>query len=193
MKPLIAIVESAVDVQQIACDIHREHIALQDDERNADAHEKRTIGYRESAARRRVEIGRLLVEAKRGIKRGNWEPYLEKLGITSQRASEWMRLAGFVESQSPSLPNVGDSVPTLADASIDKRPRKSAQRDEQPDPPTEDTETEHIESEFVPVFKRVEKTIVKEAMQMFPKDRQLFAAWLRSVANEIDPTRQGDR
>lgn len=157
MKPAAAIVESVVDIDQVTREILKEHIALQDDERNADAHEKKSIGYREAAARRRVEIGRMLIEAKRGIKHGGWLPYLEKLGIEPRNAQNWMALAGHVESKNETrpdvshLPDVGhveDSksqtqpsvcdlpdVPTLRDAGIDKRPRKSERADEQPDPP----------------------------------------------------------
>src|SRR5690606_28452782 len=64
-------------------------------------------------------------------------PYLEKLGIDDRRAREWMKLAGWVESKSAASGNVADlnDAPTLAEAGIDKRPRKSMQREEQPDPP----------------------------------------------------------
>ncbi|MGE0403293.1 MAG: DNA N-6-adenine-methyltransferase [Kofleriaceae bacterium] len=130
MRPIdIPAIVVSVDVQQIARSIIKEHIALQDCDRQLEAAERKTDGLRQEQARRRVEIGRLLVEAKKGIKRGGWEPYLEKLGISSQRASEWMRLAGFVDSQSPSLLDGGElpDAPTLADAGIDKRPRLHAE------------------------------------------------------------------
>lgn len=143
MKAIAAIVEPAIDFDQNTRAILKEHVALQDDERNADAHERKSVGFRESASRRRLEMGRRLVEQKRSgkIKHGGWLPYLEKLGIESQRASEWMRLAGYQDSTSKSptssnggnLPAVSWDSPTLADAGIDKRPRK---RDEQPDAPT---------------------------------------------------------
>jgi hypothetical protein len=138
MRPVAAIVESVVDFEQNTRAILKEHIALQDDERHADAHERKSAGFREAAARRRVEIGRMLVEQKTSgkIKHGGWLPYLEKLGITPDSASRWMALAGYVEEQiknrtDTDVRNFNDA-PTLADAGIDKRPRK---RDEQPDRP----------------------------------------------------------
>ncbi|MCX5748254.1 MAG: hypothetical protein NT062_37860 [Proteobacteria bacterium] len=52
-----------------------------------------------------------------------WGDMLTTAGIDQQRASDYMRLAGFVEV-SPTFQNVGETSPTLADAGIDKRPRK---------------------------------------------------------------------
>lgn len=133
MREAAAIVESVVDVNTLTREILKEHIALQDDERNADAHERKSVGFRESAARRRVEIGRMLIEVKRVTKHGGWLPYLEKIGISDQSARNWMALAGHVEGKSKTGGDVLDlKTPTLADAGRDSRPRKS---DEQPDPP----------------------------------------------------------
>lgn len=61
------------------------------------------------------------------IKHGGWLPYLEKIGIEERSARNWMALAGYAESKSETLASVSDlptPVPTLADAGIDKRPRK---------------------------------------------------------------------
>lgn len=62
------------------------------------------------------------------VTHGGWEPYLAKLGITSQRASEWMRLAGHVEAKSPTSSNAGDltNAPTLAEATGDREPEQGA-------------------------------------------------------------------
>lgn len=58
-------------------------------------------------------------------KHGAWLPYLEKCGIDRFRATEWMRLAGRVDEKCAASPNVEHlPAPTLADAGIDKRPRK---------------------------------------------------------------------
>lgn len=139
MRDVAAIVAPAIDVEQIARSILKECIALQDCERRLVDAERKTDDLRKEQARRRVELGRLLIEAKRGIKHGGWGPYLERLGIERQRANEWMRLAGYVEEQAkcPTSTNAGhlNDAPTLAEAGIDKRPRKSMQREEQPDPP----------------------------------------------------------
>lgn len=200
MRGVVAIIAPAVDIDQLQRAIVKEHIAYQDDERHADAHERKTAGFRESAARRRVEMGQMLITLKRSVKHGEWLPRLEKLGIAQQSASNWMRLAGFDDSQSksPASGHVGNlPAPTLADAGIDKRPRKAVCEPGDVavavDHEQDAADAADIQSDFVPVFKRVEKTITKEAMSMFPRDRQLFAAWLRNVADEIDPTKQGAR
>ncbi len=134
MREIAAIAESAADVQHLAREIARAHVALQDHERALESSERKLEGLREEGARRRVDIGRLLIEAKRGIKHGGWLPYLEALGIGEDSARRWMSLAGFVEQQSKSSTpeSVRDLNPatTLAAAGIDKRPRK---RDEEPD------------------------------------------------------------
>lgn len=128
----IAIVEPA-DVGQLARSIARAHVEYQDGERTLQAAERKTEGLREEQRRRRLELGRMLIEAKRGVKHGGWLSYLEKLGIEPRTATNWMREAGYVdgEAKSESPANDSDLNPRVA-AGIDKRPRK---RDEQPDPP----------------------------------------------------------
>lgn len=209
MSSIAALVEG-VDVGQLARDILRAHVEYQDGERTLQAAERKTEGLREEQRRRRVEIGRMLIEAKRGIKHGGWEPYLLKLGIESQRASEWMRLAGHAETKSPASPHVGDlvsrqvpgNVPTLRDAGIDKRPRK---RDEQPDepvsrtvqeikpPPTAPAEPEE-EPSLVASWKRdiskalvgLDKIIMGYAKSWPKRSRSDLARTLRSVAERIE-------
>lgn len=72
------------------------------------------------------------IDAKREIPHGGWLPYLEKLGIDKSTASNWMALAGYADAQSqiPSTPDVRNlpDAPTLADAGIDRRPRKRDER-----------------------------------------------------------------
>lgn len=189
MREVAAIIEAAVDIQQLARAITKEHTALQDDERNADAHERKSTSYRESAARRRVEIGRLLVEAKRGIRHGGWLPYLEKLGIDRQRASEWMRLAGHIEEQPkcPTSANGGHlAAPTLADAGIDKRPRK---RDEQPDETRKSLPIDEAASRALDIdreLSRWHQKIVAFAEVVTPSARKQIANELRQMANAIE-------
>lgn len=141
MKEVAAIIAPSVDLDQVTREIQREHIALRDEERKLAAAETKTQSLREECARRRIEIGRRLIEAKKAIKHGGWLPYLEKLGIEARTASNWMREAGFVEEfKSESRSNDSDlpkraldsfRLNTRVAAGIDKRPRKS---DEQPDP-----------------------------------------------------------
>lgn len=83
----------------------------------------------DDASRRRLELGRALVRARSawpasGPKARGWGELLERHGISSQRASEWMRLAGYVDEVIP--PSDGEiEVPTMREAGIDKRPRAS--------------------------------------------------------------------
>lgn len=126
MRDPIAIVEPASDVKQIAREILAAHIALQDCDRALEAVESRAAGLREQQAQRRLELGRLLIAAKRGIKHGGWEPYLSKLGITSQRASEWMRIAEFAES--PASVNGGDPPSMLCRLRQDRRHQRNVRR-----------------------------------------------------------------
>lgn len=189
MRPVAAIVESSVDVQQLARAIAKECVALQECDRQLETIERKGEGLREQQRRHRVEIGRLLIEAKHGIKHGGWLPYLEKLGIESQRASEWMRLAGHVEapSKSPTFSNGGNlPAPTLADAGIDKRPRKrDAEEIERDEARTERPEREpslDIDAEL----SRIQNKICQFAESVPPKTRKLIAHELRETAKLIE-------
>lgn len=208
MRDVPAIVQAAVDVQQLARAIAKEHIALQDDERNADAAEKKTISYRESAARRRVEIGRLLIEAKRGVKHGGWSPYLAKLGIEERSARNWMSLAGYAESKTETDGRVSDlPAPTLADAGIDKRPRKTAPREEQPDPPpqarrkadaapvaaqpAEEVQLAH-RNNIDRALVALNKSILGYAQSWPRRSRVELARMLRGVADSVESMSNGE-
>ncbi len=197
VETIAAIVEPAV--AHVSKSIIAEHIALQDVERQIASAEKRIGSLNEERARRRVELGRLLIEAKRGVKHGQWLPYLEKLGIDRQRANEWMRLAGFVEEQPkcPAFENVGHlsstptsgfrtsldaPAPTLRDAGIDKRPRKSDAPKalpvvEAPPPKLNDLEA---------ALMSLDKTIMKYAQAWPLPSRRTLAQTLRSVAARIE-------
>ena len=132
MRDVAAIIAPAVDLGQIEREIQREIVAMQDADRAESAAVERVEKTAEAARRQRVVVGQRLVEAKRAVKHGQWLPFLERLGVTKQRASEWMRIAGFVEDEtkSPTSASGGHlNPPTLADAGIDRRPRK---RDEEP-------------------------------------------------------------
>lgn len=192
MRDAAAIIAPAVDLDQITRSILKEHIALQDDERNADAHEKKSIGYREAAARRRVEIGRMLIEAKRGIKHGGWLPYLEKLGIGERSARDWMALAGHVETKSEPNQNGSDLERTPTRREVNEA-RKTAPRDEQPDPPVVD-EDDHDEPLPTPAptldidaeLSRIQNKICQFAESVPPKARKLIAHELRETAKLIE-------
>lgn len=200
----VAIVDT-VGVNEVARSIARALVVYHDGERALQAAETKTAGLREQQAQRRLYIGRMLFEAKRDVPRGGWEPFIAKLGVSSQRASEWMRLVGFVEStKSPTSENAGDlDTPTLRDAGIDKRPRK---RDEQPDPPprlerreaeaseeqdgddSDDAPTLHASwrHDLSKALVGLDKMIMGYAKSWPKRSRSDLARALRSVAERIE-------
>ena len=130
MRPVAAIIEAAVDIGQLAREISRSHIELQECDRKLAASERKTESLREEQRRRRVEIGRLLVEAKRGIKHGGWLPYLEKLGIEPRTAQKWMSELEFKYESKANGSHSDDDEEDERDDEPEARPRKKAERSE---------------------------------------------------------------
>lgn len=87
--------------------------ALADADRTAE-------GAIERQRRAAVELGSELIRAKKQCKHGEWLPLLQRCGIASQRASECMRLAGWVEENLPP----GGNLPTQEEAGVRKRDRE---------------------------------------------------------------------
>lgn len=142
MRDAAAIIAPSVDIDQLARSILKKHIAIQDGEKQLASAEQKTESLRQEQARRRVEIGRDLIEAKGAIKHGGWLPYLEKLGIGDQSARDWMRLAGWVEGSKsqPSTNGLDLAIPTRREVN------EARKRDEQPDPaPVLDDWTREVE------------------------------------------------
>lgn len=188
-----AIVAPAIDIAQLARSISRGLIEYQDGERALQAAEQKTVSLRTVQQRRRLELGRLLIEAKRGIKHGGWLPYLEKLGIEARTATNWMRESGYLESKSESSADDSDLSPRIA-AGIDKRPRK---RDEEPDPPAERPALRSIPDEEPNLFaswKRdmsralvgLDKMIMGYAKSWPKRSRSDLARALRGIAERIE-------
>lgn len=104
MNTNIAIVQPAVDLAQLARDIQRDLIEYRGltghrgDRRALRAAEEEVKRLREQQRRRRQELGRLLILARQdpGMEHGGWESFLGNLGITIERASEWMHEAELV-------------------------------------------------------------------------------------------------
>jgi hypothetical protein len=119
MRDTIAIVEVAFDAKKAERQIQQAKQRLDDIDRAS-------IGIQEKQRLARIEIGKFLIDARKGCARGEWTPLLARCGVDKQRASEWMRLAGFVEENVRQNENAGRS-PTQHDAGIDKRKRKSEQ------------------------------------------------------------------
>jgi hypothetical protein len=109
---------------QFAKEIGRAHVQLQDADRMVEAAEQKTESARQEQARRRLELGRLLIDAKRACKHGDWLPYLAKLGIEPRSAQNWMAIAGFMEAKSETQPSVSylpDAPPSPTPASTSAR------------------------------------------------------------------------
>lgn len=183
-----AIVESSVNIEQLARTIARGVIEYNDAERVLQAAERRTEGMREAQQRRRLDLGSQLIEAKRGIKHGGWLGYIEKLGIPQQTANAWMREAGFLDEQAKSPPSehAGD-LPLRVAAGIDKRPRK---RDEQPDPPDVDDEEPALHASWRRDLSKalvgIDKMIMGYAKSWPKRSRFDLARALRSAAERIE-------
>lgn len=173
------------DLQQLAGDIARAHVALQDIDRAIEGTEKKMTALREEQTKRRVTIGRLLIEAKQSIKHGGWLPYLEKLGIGEDSARRWMALAGFVETTKSSTDeDVRDLAPTLADAGIDKRPRKRAAA-QNAKPPAEEPPPPKV-NDIDAALMLLDRTIMKYATSWPKRSRASLVETLLAVAARID-------
>ena len=128
MRDVAAIVQPAFDIDRIQREVAAAVIALQDAERVEKAATEKAERSREEAARRRLDLGRMLVEARkawpsRGPKAKGWGEFLLKVGIAERTAQKYMQFAGHVEI-SASNEDEAETVPTYAAAGIDKRPRK---------------------------------------------------------------------
>lgn len=193
-RPEIAIVQPAIDIDQLSRSIMKEHIALQDDERSADAHEKKTASFRESATRRRLEIGRLLVEAKARVKWGQWEVYVRKLGIDPRNSESWIEEYKHLDKSEPD--NDGSDSPKSSTRRQRQAQRKASspryRKDEQPDPPEPSDDDDEDTSQSEPGLDvdqelyRLHRKIVAFAEKCPSSARQQIANELRQMANAIE-------
>lgn len=180
----------------ISREISRAIVAYNDGARALQAAEHRTESLREQQAQRRLELGRLLIEAKRGVKHGEWLPYLERLGIADRTAREWMTEAGYVDGVILAAKSDAADMPRRVAAGIDKRPRK---RDEEPDPPQRDASREvdrpadddpkiHTswQRDLSKALVGIDKMIMGYAKSWPKRSRSDLAKALRSVADRIE-------
>lgn len=191
MTPPSAIVEPASGQSERA--IHAAQLALQAADRRVEATGKKHAEAQDEQRRARVDLGRALIDAKKTCKHGHWLPMLERHGIAETTARRCMELAGFVAAKSSTSPNVED-LPTLREAGIDKRPRKSDKADgdtessddwqrevesrrKPPEPPTLDVTHE--------LWKLHDK-ICKFAESVPSASRQQVAQQLRETAKLIE-------
>lgn len=100
------------------------------------------VKYRDLAARRRLELGRILLEARprwpeRGPNAKGWGDFLRKAGINEDVALVAMKYAGYVDKtfsggDDKSTGKLPPRMPTLLEAGLDSTPRKGD--DEEPGP-----------------------------------------------------------
>ena len=144
MKDIVAIVEPAIDIRQLSRDIAREHVALQDADRKVEVNATQGALLRKKQAEHRLEMGRLLIEAKKQVPHGGWTPFLEKLGIPPRTATEWMDefksahregCADLPKSRKSRRADRAASDPRTRDQPCDDDDQDDEPDETQPDPP----------------------------------------------------------
>lgn len=197
---MLAIVESVVDIKQLSKRIAAAHIALQDADRVVDRVDAQAAGARAEQGRRRLELGEMLVEARkqwpaRGPNAKGWGEMLAIVGIEERTARNYMALSGYQEvSETDSRVSENARPPTYAEAGIDKRPRKS---DDRPSPPKQATPSTASRSQgpAEPLVYRndidralltLNKTVIGYARAWPQKSRKQLARSLRDAATAIE-------
>ena len=169
MKDIAAIVEPAIDIRQLSRDIAREHVALQDADRKVESNATQGESLRKKQAEHRLEMGRLLIEAKKQVPHGGWLLFLRTLGILVRSAQDWTDLAKHV-CKLESV-DVDSNLPTQRDV-------KAARREPEPDPP----EPFHILIDAAKL-----KDGIRRLLKGWPdKARQHIPELLRDLAGEIE-------
>lgn len=185
MRDQITIVEAAFDARKAERTIQQCKQRMDDAERLA-------VGAQEKHRLLTIALGNELIEARANCAHGEWLPLLKRCGITSQSASNWMRLAGFVEANSQQNGNVGSLPPTRREAGIDKRKRKAeTDEDSESDNGTKEYETERRQP-AMPVLDidrelaRLQNKICSFAESVPAQSRGLIAHELRETAKLIE-------
>ena len=137
MTDIAAIVEPAIDIRQLSRDIAREHIALQDADRKVEVNATQGESLRKKQAEHRLEMGRLLIEAKKQVPHGGWLLFLRTLGILVRSAQDWTDLAKHV-CKLESV-DVDSNLPTQRDVKAARREPEPVgdEPDDQDDEPDE--------------------------------------------------------
>lgn len=193
-------ISPAVDLDRLGREILAAQVALADAERAVRRDEDRAQASRADAAARRVELGKLLIQARGGWPRSGprargWGEFLVRQGIGEDSALRYMQLAGYVVEVSRTDSDVRENsaAPTYADAGIDKRPRKSKPEPE-PDEPDEDEDDADDVPDPLASWQRnidralvgLDKMIMGYAKSWPKRSRADLAATLRSVAERIE-------
>ena len=127
MTDPIAEERSVSDASETHRALHAAWVAVQDAERAESRATKAAEEKREAAARARLELGRALMVARkhfpaRGPKAKGWGEFCAEQGFTTDKALDWMKLAGFVEVSGTGADDPEIRIPTYAEAGIKQRP-----------------------------------------------------------------------
>lgn len=79
----------------------------------------------ESAVQHAARCGTLLIEAKAKLRHGQWLPWLREVGVPSQTASTYMRLAAKFPDQGNLPATIADALEAIHASEVDDRIRAS--------------------------------------------------------------------
>lgn len=133
MKPSLAIVDSDIGRHAAAVDAAMQR--LRDAQQHEQAAEDRASTARQVTARARLDLGRVLVAARKfypmhGPRSKAWTDFLAVRRIAVDFAHDAMKYAGYVEENYPGASEnaPGDlKLPTMREAGLDNRPRDGEQ------------------------------------------------------------------
>lgn len=125
MKSIEAEVRPAVDIDRLLDEARAAVKAVKEADAKAERTEQMAAHSREEAAKRRLELGRVLIQARkqwpaRGPKAKGWGEFLEKSGIEERTAERYMHLAGYVEKKVSDTGQEVSEIPTYAEAGVKK-------------------------------------------------------------------------
>ena len=199
MRDIAAIVEPAIDIRRLARDIARDHIALQDTDRKVEVNAAQGESLRERQTQHRLEMGRMLIEAKKQVPHGGWLPFLEKLGIPARTATEWMDefksayredYADLTKSQKSRRADRAASNSRTRDQSADDEPDdQDDEPDEtQPDPPARKPTAEKAAQviDLSQALTKIMTTASDLARKSTDRERALIAYNLHETAKLIE-------
>lgn len=162
-RDLGTIAQPVVDIAALAARVRAQHVELQ----RAEAREATTAAEakkatsvaesaRDEAAKRRLELGRSLVEARkawpsRGPKAKGWGVFLKDAGIEERSARDWMALAGYMHHEVSEPGVVGSEIPTRREVAEARRQERLPEVVKStPSEPIEDL-TDEVEEEQEPL------------------------------------------
>jgi len=187
VKDIAAIVEPAIDIRQLSRDIAREHVALQDTDRKVEVNATQGESLRKKQAEHRLEMGRLLIEAKKQVPHGGWLPFLEKLGVARTSATEWMDLAKHVETKLPADTSAGNLPSSRQVAAARREPESVGDEPDDQDVEPDETQPDPPEPFHILIDAGKLKDGIRRLLKGWPdKSRRHIPELLRDLAGEIE-------